>query len=372
MDFTVLNYKQCQAAVSDIFLSGAFRAAFVDGRPGCGKTAMGEYIQSTIGVLNRFIIKPGHHEPFDFHGLPVPNHTDRTTDFYPSSDLLPKPTLTGGCLMIWDEIGDAMVPIQNLVCQAIFEGGLHGYRFPENTYHFLTANRVSDRSGSNRIVTKLANRCARFTLEPEVDELFDFGIRNDWAPSVLAFLKLRGNDPVNPNDKKATSTDYRATYFNSFDPNDPAQSVKSVFSSSRTWEAASKLVNWIDRSNRGISDPDLLSRVSSLLGSPVASAYVPFRSEVLHMPNPDDIAAGKKVAYPKKTSMLWALTISLVSRATKTNFETIYEWLSKGENKEFSILFVKQCFDNKAAQLISPGFNKVLQDGDIRQALSAT
>lgn len=370
-DFTVLGYKDCQSAVADIYKSNAFKAAFVDGKPGIGKTAMAEYIQEDVGLAYRFIVKPGHHEPYDFHGLPVPDHETHTTRFYPSDDLLPKSDTEGGVLMVWDEIGDAMTPIQNLVCQAIFEGGIHGYVFPKNTYHLLTGNRISDRSGAQRVVTKLANRCARFTLEPLVQEVFDYGMGEGWAPSVLAFLKLRGMDTINTNDRKKNDNDYVATYFNSFDPNDPAQSQKSVFSSSRTWEATSRLINFMDRNNPGIADVTLLSRVAALLGSPVASAYVPFRSETLHMPDPDEIAKGKNVGWPKKQSMMWTLTISLVSRATKDNFETIYNWLSKGENKEFSILFVKQCFDTKAAKLIGPQFNKVLQQPDVKQALHA-
>lgn len=372
MDYTVLSYNPFIDAAVDIFASGAFNAVLVEGMPGVGKTMTAPYIQKKLGVAHRFLIKPGHHEPYDFHGLPVPNHEDKATYFYPSADLLPPSDLKGGVLFVLDEVGDALTPIQNLCCQLVYEGGLHCYRVPENTFFLLTANRVADRSGAQRIVTKLANRVARFTLEPTVEELVDYGMSQGWAPSVLAFLKLLGRDPINPNDtKKKTEGGFVPTYFNSFDPNDPAQSVKSIFASSRTWEATSKLVNYLDANNPRISDPSLLSRVASLLGTPVATKYVPFRSEALTMPDPDAIAAGKSVAHPKKTGVMWTLTITLVSRATKANVGTIYDWLTGSNNREYSILFIKQCFDSKAAQLIGPTFNRILQEPDVKQALNA-
>ncbi len=349
LDFTTLSYRPLTAAIVDIFKSGAFRSVYVEGMPGIGKTAMGKPIQERMGLAHRFMIKPGHHENIDFHGLPVPNHTDHTTEMYPSACLLPASDLKGGVLLIGDELPDSATMVQNLWCQLMFEGGLHNYVLPENTYILNTGNRVADRSGANRIVTKLANRCARFTLEPTVQELFDYGATMGWAPSVLAFLKLRGDDPINPNDKKASTSGYRPTYFNSFDPADPAQSVKSIFASSRTWEATSTLTNWIDINNPRISDPELLCRVASMLGGSV----------------------GKNVPYPKKNGVMWVLTISLVSKATKLNFENIYNWLAGSNNREFAILFIKQCFTLKAAALISPVFNKVLQLPDVKQAMAS-
>ena len=370
-DFVTMSYKPMPAVIADIFMSGAFTSVYVEGPPGSGKTAMTEQVRRLMNLSYRFIIKPGHHEVIDFHGLPVPNHTTLTTDMYPSACLLPATDLKGGVLLVGDEIADANVMIQNLWCQLMFEGGLHNYRLPENTYIMNTGNRVADRSGANRIVTKAANRQAWLTLQPQVEELFDFALANGWAPSVAAFLKLRGGDPINP-DNKRKGAEYVGTYFNSFDPTDPAQALKPIFSSSRSWEAVSKLINYVDRTNPRMADADLLPRVASLVGGAVASAYVPFRSEALVMPDPDAIARGDKVPYPKKSSVLWVLTISLVGRATKATFENCYNWLAAGSNREFAILFVKQCFDTKAGALISPAFNKVLQLPDVKQALSAT
>lgn len=368
MDATIVTYQQFLTAAPLVYASG-MKAIYLDSQPGTGKTASGAYIQQKLGLKHRFIIKPGHHDPIDFQGLPVPDHTSKMSYFYPSGDLLPPPDLEGGCLVILDEMSDSPQMVQNLCCQWVYEDGLHSYRNPPNTVFLLTGNRVADRSGAQRVVTKLGNRVAWFTLAPTVDELFDYGVSQGWNPTVLAFLKLRGGDPINPNDRSKEGR-IIPTYFNSFDTSDPAQSIKPVFASSRSWEFTSNLMNYIDEKHPKIDDGTLLTMAASLVGTPVATALVPFRSEAQHMPDPAAILRGDKVAFPKKQSVLWTLTISLVSRVTKDTWSNMDTWLKQGP-AEFRILAVRMAFDTKAAKLIGPAFNATLQEPDVKQAITS-
>ena len=369
MDATVMSYKEVQSAATDLFASQAVKAVFVDGQPGVGKTAMGTYIQQALGLANRFIIKPGHHDPIDFQGVPVPDHASHMTYFFPSGDLLPPSNLEGGCLMIWDETSDCPQAVQNLICQAVFEGGLHGYRFPENTYHFLTGNRVSDKSGSQRVVTNSVTESVGSPWSQPQMRYSTTGCRQGGLPPVLAFLKLCGGDPVNPNDR-AKDGRRIPTFFNSFDPLDPSQLVKPIFATSRSWEAASKMVHYAD-ANR-MDDGRLLSRLAGLISTPVAMKFVPFRSESIHMPDPDAILRGDKIPAPTKQSILWPLTITLVTKVTKGTWKNMDNWLKqKAIGAEFRILAIRMAFDTKAAKLISPDFNATLQEADVKAAMTA-
>lgn len=368
MDATKVPFNTFVNAAADIYLSG-MRAILVDGPPGCGKTASAKTIQEKLGLKHLFMIKPGHHDPIDFQGIPVPNHETKLTHFYASGDLLPKHDLKGGVLMVLDETADCTTPIQNLLCQMVFEGGLHSYTFPERTFFLLTANRAADRSGANRIITKLGNRVAWFTLDPTKEELINHGMRNGWNATVMAFLRERGDDPINPTDREKNGLK-RATYFNSFDPQDPQQLTKPVFASSRSWEYVSNLFNSIDKPGRGaISDPDLLVRTAALIGTPVASTVVPYRSEIQHMPDPEAILRGEKVPMPKKQTILWALTISLVSRVQKDNWKHMDAWM-KQVPAEYRVLAVRLAFDTRLQSLIGPDFNNTLQEADMKQAIT--
>ncbi len=370
MDATKVSYQQFIPAAADVLASG-MNAILVDGPPGVGKTAAAPYIAEKLGYQHIYMIKPGHHDVLDFQGLPVPDHEHKVTRFYPSGDLLPPFNLKGGCLMVLDEAGDSMVPIQNLLCQMVNELGLHSYKFPTPTKFLMTTNRAADRSGANRILTKLANRVAWFTLEPTVNELVMHGMKTGWNPTVLAFLKQRGAESINPDNRVGKGGMVNIpTYFNSFDPTDPAQLVKPLFASSRSWEFVSNLFNHIDKNKIGIGDPDLMIRTAALIGTAVASAVIPYRSEAAHMPDPDLILAGKNVPLPTKQTVLWALTMSLVSRVKKNQWKNMDNWMRKLPQKEYRVLAVRMAFDTKAAELIGPDFNATLQEEDMNQAIS--
>lgn len=368
MDATTVNYQQCIDTSVDLFKSG-MDAVGVLGPPGCGKTTMAVYIQRLLGYKARFIIKPGHHDVVDFGGVPVPMHDSETTKFFPSMDLLPPAAFEGGVLVVIDELPDAMVPNQNLMCQWIFEKGMHGYKFPENTKFFITGNRVADRAGASRLVTKIGNRMAMLTLEPTTDEWVQHGYRNGFNPSVLAFIGKMGNVPINPNDKPKEGRPV-PTYFNSFDPTDPTQQITPLFASSRSLEFVSNLINYIDSEKRDMAEGLLVTRVAALTGTPWAMKYVPWRAESLSMPDPDAILRGDKVPFPDKESVLWTLSLMLTSKATKGTWKYLNNYMKQGP-AEYRMLCIRTAFDHHAAKLVGADFNSTMQEPDVKQMMAS-
>lgn len=353
-DATMMGYKACAAATIRLMKSG-MPAVLVLGRPGIGKTAMERLVADGVGLKHVFRTKLSHHDVPDVAGVPVPSRETMMTHFFPSADMLPKSDLKGGCLMVLDEIGDCNVSQQNLACQMVFEGKIHNYTFPENTYFLLTSNRVADRSGANRIVTKLGNRVAILTLDPAPDELFDYGAHNGWNPTLLAFIKMHGGERINPNSPAA------GTYFNSFDPTDPAQMAVPTFASSRSYEFVSNYLNYVDANEPGLEPGIVLQEVASLLGTVVAAKFVAFRDVAKTMPDPDAILRGEKVPQPDKTGVLWALTLTLASKVTKKTLENMVDYLDQGP-VEYLGLAVRILFDTKQAELAGPGFSKLVRN----------
>jgi hypothetical protein len=365
MDATICNYQEALDSTIRLFKSG-IDAVLIQGPPGVGKTAMREPVREALGYQHGFMLKMSHHDVTDVAGIPVPLHDIKRSMFYPSCDMLPPSDITGGVLNTIDEVGDCNISQQNLICQMVFEGRIHSYVFPSPTKFLLTSNRVSDRSGSNRIVTKLGNRCAVMTLLPTVDNLFNYGSANGWNPVLLAFLKMHGAERINPEDKR----EFAPTYLNSFDPMAPDQINNPVFSSSRSLEFTSNYLNYVDTYEPGI-DPVVLMRDSAtMIGTPAASKLSAFRRIAIHMPNPDDIAKNPDaVPIPKEEEVLWSLALTLVSRATKANVENFAKYLKRGP-KEYFVLFGRQCFDVRYQQTM-PVLNKVLQDPILKSILLA-
>lgn len=354
-DASCMGYDATVASVVRLMKSGV-RSVIVVGPPGTGKTAMRHQIAAALGLQHQFMLKLSHHDVPDVAGVPVPED-DKRTHFYPSADMLPPDDLTGGLLMTHDEVGDQNVAQMNLTCQMVFEGRVHTYEFPRDTYHFLTSNRVSDRSGANRIVTKLANRGAMITLVPTPEELFYYGATNGWNPLVLAFIKMHGNERINPSDERAEAP----TIFNSFDPSDPVQMNKPLFSSSRSYEFLSNYMNYVDEHEPELDDGVLLSDTASVVGTPVASKFVAARKIMQTMPDPDAILQGKKVDYPEKQETLWALALTLASRVDKKTLDNVHVFLDKGP-PEYLALAARIIYSTKMPGIAGDALNKLIKN----------
>lgn len=365
MDASVLSYQGLRRAIGQLFHAAdnstqGVRAAMVDGPPGVGKTAMKQYIAQDLGLAHVFQLKLSHHDVTDVSGVPVPDMKQQRTFFYPSGDMLPDPNQKGGTLVVLDEIGDCNIAQQNLACQMVFEHRIHSYKFPERTFFLLTANRVGDRSGANRIVTKLGSRVAYFTLAPMADELFVYGAGQGWNPTLLAFLKMHGSEPINP--AKANGP----TYFNSFDPDDPFQQVKPVFACSRTYEFASAYLNYVDEHSRETDASTVNSVLASLLGTAVSSKLASFRATASRMPDPDLILKSPdKVPFPEEEEVLWALTLTLTSKVQKNTVKQLHAFLKRGP-AEYLALATRVLFDSRMSAVAGEQFNKLVTDPTIR------
>jgi hypothetical protein len=271
--------------------------------------------------------------------------------------MLPPSDLKGGLLFVHDETSDENQSQMNLTCQLVYEDGLHSYRCPPQTYHFLTGNRVSDRSGANRIIMKLGNRVALLTVILTPDESFVYGANNGWNPAVLAFIKMHGSERINPSAKG----DFAPTFFNSFDPSDAVQMVKPQFSSARSLEFLSKYCNYIDEHEPGLAEGDILGDAASIVGSPVALKFCAFRKIARTMPDVDAILAGKSVPQPDKQEVLWSLALTLASRAKKDNLEHIVKFLDKGPPEYLSVA-ARIIYDTKMPGISGPGLNSMIRN----------
>ncbi len=363
-DATVMGYQECLAwscrminANIDSIKEGRLSGIAVEGPPGCGKTMMRHDLSRLTGLAHQFIIKLGHHEVYEVAGLPVPNEATKRTHFYPSADILPPEDLVGGLLFTSDESGDLTISQQNLLCQLIHERRLHSWAAPLRTFFFITSNRVADRSGANRTITKLNNRIARATMRPIPDETFTYGAYNGWNPTLLAFIKTVGGELINPSDKREEAP----TFYNSFDPSDPTQ---KQFSSCRSLEFVSDYLNYIDAKEPNLPEGHVLSDLSTIIGQVVAGKITGYRKMASMMPDPHAILRGEKVPACKQ-EILWALTLTLVNLVKKDSVKHLHSFLDRGPD-EYLALAARLCFDTKVTELSGKDYHAMLQNPKIK------
>jgi hypothetical protein len=363
-DYAIMSYNETLACVCRMFNAGV-DAIIVLGMPGCGKTSLKNPVAKGTGLAHTFQLKMSHHEVYELAGLPVPDHTTKLTHQYPSGDMLPPSDLTGGLLMLHDEVSDQNVPQMNVTCQMVYEQGLHNYRFPHRTKHLLTGNRVSDRSGANRIITKLGNRGGIITMVPTTEELFTHGAMNGWNPSVLAFIKMHGNEKINPSDKR----EFAPTFFNSFDPSDPVQMQKPTFSCSRSLEFLSDYCNYVDAAHPNLEDGTLIGESASLVGSPTAVKFVAARKIMHTMPDVPSILKGKPVPLPDRTDVMWSLALTLASKVDQKTVGHAFDYLDRG-SPEFLSVFARVVYDTMMPGISGPEMNRMIRSPKLKSMFS--
>lgn len=356
MDATTMSYQATVNAGVRLYKSG-LRSFFVLGPPGGGKTSMAPLLASAIGYQHTWMIKMSHHEVPDVAGVPVAREDTRRTHFYPSADMLPPDDIKSGLLVVVDEVGDCNAAQQNLICQWVFENRMHAYSFPPDTKFFLTSNRVSDRSGANRIVTKLGNRVAMATVRPTVAELCLYGMKHQWNPMLLAFLQMHGDEKINPQDNR----EWAPTFFNSFDPTDPMQMVMPQFASSRSYEFLSGYLNYIDTSEPNTPAGTIMCESATIVGTPVASKLAAFRDLAKDMSDPTLILAGKKAPIPTKTAVWWALTLTLCSKVKKDQVKHLHAYMKDAPDEMLAVA-ARTLFDTRITELMGPDFHKLTMD----------
>jgi hypothetical protein len=160
------------------------------GPPGIGKSEATHQVGAERGwkvIEYRANIR----EPVDVRGIPVPDLVKGTTRWL-IPDELPNAERDGerGILFL-DEINTASPQMMAVLFGLVLERRVGEYTLPEGWVIVAAGNRVSDRAAAQRMPTALRNRFAHLFITPDVDAWCTWANRNNVAPEVVAFVRLR-------------------------------------------------------------------------------------------------------------------------------------------------------------------------------------
>lgn len=119
--------------------------------------------------------------------MPAMNHNDKTTSFYPNERF----NLHHGkpVLIMLDEITKASEPVKNMLLPVMLERRLGSVKFHPDSIVYSTGNLTTDGVGDT-MKAHAKNRLTSVTVRnPDDDEWVAWGMDNDIAPEVLAWVK---------------------------------------------------------------------------------------------------------------------------------------------------------------------------------------
>jgi hypothetical protein len=213
-------------------------------------------------------------------------------------------------VLILEELSDASVPMQNALCRVVYDGFAGNLKLTDQLYIIATGNRTEDKSGANRIVSKLAGRTRRFDFTENIDDWTEWALDNGIDPVLIQFLRFRPN------------------LLSDFDPNRFANPTP------RTWEKVSLIPD-------SLPEQLYFDNVAGDVGEGAAAEYTGFLRIYKSLPNIDALLLDPTGAdVPSDPATKYALAGALARKATPDNFDRISTYLSRME-PEFNVMAVR-------------------------------
>lgn len=218
-----------------------------------------------------------------------------------------------------DEFSGGKPLMQNQLLKALDEFMIGADRLSPNTRIFGTGNRAWDLAHVEQLSAALGNRATFITVEPDLDAFLAHGIRRNFHPITLAWVKF---DP---------------TYLMSFDAEqflagDPA------FCSPRSNERLSKIQSEFDKGT--MSMRVFTALVCGTIGQKVGIKYIGFTKIREEMPDIPSILAGNfaSAKIPKSPEVLYAVIFSITQRTEKVTLPNALGYIER-LNPEWQSMF---------------------------------
>lgn len=318
-----MRYSHIKTSIVEQFKApgGNKVVPFILGAPGGGKSACAREIVAELGVDNVVEFTASLRDPVDVLG--TPNNTGECTKWIPPEEFYN--LRSGRSALILEELSDAPIPMQNALCGVIYDRRAGNLKLSDNLFIIATGNRTEDKSGANRITSKLANRTRRFDFQENIDDWTEWALNNDMDPVLIQFLRFR----------PGLLSDFDANRFANPTP--------------RAWER----VNLIPKS---LDNGLFFDNCAGEVGEGAAAEYTGFKRIYESLPDVDSILLSPADAdVPSDPATLYALTGALARKATKDNFDRVSTYLGRMA-PEFNVMATKDAIKLQPAVKHSRAF----------------
>ncbi len=307
-----MRYSHIRTSITEQFKSpnGNKIVPFILGAPGGGKSACARDIVASLDIDPAKVVEftASLRDPVDVLG--TPNNAGEYTRWVPPEEFYNLRAGQGRSALILEELSDAPIPMQNALCGVIYDRRAGNLKLSDELFIIATGNRTEDKSGANRITSKLANRTRRFDFVENIDDWTEWALDNDIDPVLIQFIR------------------FRPGLLSEFDPNRFANPTP------RAWER----VNFIPGS---LPDELFFDNVAGEVGEGAAAEFTGFRKIYMSLPDVDSILLSPDTAdVPSDPATLYALTGALARKSTKDNFDRVSKYLQRLA-PEFNVMTIK-------------------------------
>ena len=304
------SYTDLHTIMTTQLSENASSSYLVLGKPGGGKSALAMDVVRTLGGTpeNTVIFTPSLQDPVDVMG--TPRNTGTVTEWIPPAAFYKLRQGVGLCYLVIEELTDASVAMMNAMCRIINDRCAGDLKLSDQLRIIGTGNRTEDKSGANRLTTKLGNRLNVQDFDETLDALVQWMLDNNIDPVLIQFLRFKPN------------------LVSDFDPNRPY----GINPTPRSWEkvanASTKLPTHLYFQN-----------IRGLVGEGAAAEYAAFRKIYDSLISFDEVCMNPgTVAIPKDLSAQYAIVGSVSHNANPNNIERVSRFVERLPS-DFGVMF---------------------------------
>lgn len=313
-----MKYSDIKASVLEQFaVPGGFSVVpYITGCPGGGKSAcvreIARALQERRGIPDSRVIEfnPSLRDPVDILG--IPDTRGEYCRWLPPEEFYAIRAGQGPSVLFIEELSDASMAMQNPLCRVILDRCAGQLRLSEELYILATGNRTQDRSGANRLSTKLGNRMRELRFDTDLEDWCRWAAKHNISPEIVGFLR------------------FRPALLSDFDP------LRTVNPTPRSWEDASKIPT-------SLPEPVFYEHLAGSVGEGAAAEYAGFLKIYRSLPDMDEFLRNpSRAKIGKEPSVLFALCARISSVVSKENFPKFYKFFRTLPD-EFCVMGVREC-----------------------------
>jgi hypothetical protein len=202
-------------------------------------------------------------------------------------------------VLILEEMSDSSMPMQNALCRVKLDRYAGNLKLTDKLFIVATGNRTEDKSGANRISSKLANRVRWMDFTENLNDWLGWADDNDIDPILRQFLR------------------FKPDALSDFDVNQRANPTP------RSWARVAKIPTTLPQDLYALN-------VFGEVGEGRGAEYVGFRQIYDQLPDYEEIIAQpRRARLPDRLDALYATAGMVAKFTTKDTFDRAYEYLAR-------------------------------------------
>ena len=307
-----MKYSDLSIIICAQFAATPDVAYLILGKPGGGKSALAMDIVAKMGgtPANTVVFTPSLRDPVDVLG--TPKNDGVVTKWIPPEEFykLRDDGTDEPKFLIIEELTDASVSMMNAMCRIVHDRCAGDLQLSKQLYIISTGNRTEDKSGANRLTTKLGNRLNVQEFDENLDDWVEWAMDRDIDPVLIQFLRFKPN------------------LLSDFDPARPY----GINPTPRSWEK-------VALSPTTLSTAHFFANIKGLVGEGAAAEYASFRKIYASLVSFEDVVMSPTtVKIPLDLSAQYAIVGSVSHNTTMANVERVAQFIERLPT-DFGVMF---------------------------------